>query len=164
TAAATPSVARSVRVLSSAWYSKERSPGSSPPKTIGGWSSPRTLRARPATIVPHGTCATSPPIFSLRGVARITISSVQYITNSNASKSGMDDEGVDVDTPVASDTRYMREVNTAAVLTELRRSTGTSVTELARATGLSRQAVTRSISGLEQGGLVELLAPQRPGK
>lgn len=76
----------------------------------------------------------------------------------------MDDEGVDVDTPVASDTRYMREVNTAAVLTELRRSTGTSVTELARATGLSRQAVTRSISELEQGGLVELLAPQRPGK
>ena len=71
---------------------------------------------------------------------------------------------MDVDTPVASDTRYMREVNTAAVLTELRRCTGTSVTELARATGLSRQAVTRSVSGLEQGGLVELLAPQRPGK
>ncbi|GHD29879.1 hypothetical protein GCM10007147_31190 [Nocardiopsis kunsanensis] len=69
-----------------------------------------------------------------------------------------------MDTPVASGTRYMREVNTAAVLTQLRRCTGTSVTELARATGLSRQAVTRSISGLEQDGLVELLAPQRPGR
>lgn len=66
-------------------------------------------------------------------------------------------------TPVASDTRYMREVNAAAVLTELRRTTGASVPELARATGLSRQAVTRAVSGLEKDGLVELLAPQRPG-
>lgn len=69
-----------------------------------------------------------------------------------------------MDTPVASGTRYMREVNAAAVLAQLRRTTRTSVTELARATGLSRQAVTRSLSGLEQDGLAELLAPQRPGR
>ncbi len=67
-------------------------------------------------------------------------------------------------TPVASNTRYMRKVNAAAVLTELRRAKGkgVSVPELAHATGLSRQAVTRALSGLEKDGLVELLAPQRP--
>lgn len=65
--------------------------------------------------------------------------------------------------PVAAGTRYMREVNTAAVLTLLRTVEHTSAPELARQAGLSRQAVSRSLSDLGEAGLVEFLAPVRSG-
>ncbi|WP_307851244.1 ROK family transcriptional regulator [Nocardiopsis sp. MG754419] len=65
--------------------------------------------------------------------------------------------------PVAAGTRYMREVNTTAVLTGLRGVEHSSAPELARETGLSRQAVSRSLSVLAEAGLVEFLAPLRRG-
>lgn len=63
--------------------------------------------------------------------------------------------------PVAADTRLMREINATAVLTELRQVDHTSVPALAKATGLSRQAITRSLTTLEETGLVQLLEPAR---
>lgn len=68
-----------------------------------------------------------------------------------------------MDVPVAAGTRYMREVNTTAVLTLLRAVEHTSAPELARRAGLSRQAVSRSLSDLGEAGLVEFLAPVRSG-
>lgn len=68
-----------------------------------------------------------------------------------------------MDVPVAAGTRYMREVNTTAVLTLLRAADHTSAPELARQAGLSRQAVSRSLSDLREAGLVEFLAPMRSG-
>jgi predicted NBD/HSP70 family sugar kinase len=62
---------------------------------------------------------------------------------------------------VAVDTQFIREINSAAILQRLRAAGSASVTELAKATGLSRQAVTRSLTALNQVGLVELLAPDR---
>lgn len=68
-----------------------------------------------------------------------------------------------MDVPVAAGTRYMREVNTTAVLTLLRAVEHTSAPELARRTGLSRQAVSRALADLGEAGLVEFLAPVRSG-
>lgn len=65
------------------------------------------------------------------------------------------------DSPVAADLHFIREVNTAAILDRLREQEPMSVAELAAATGLSRQAVTRALTGLQDLGLVELLAPDR---
>ncbi|GAA2453965.1 ROK family transcriptional regulator [Actinomadura vinacea] len=56
---------------------------------------------------------------------------------------------------VAADTRFMREVNAAAVLRRLRSEPSMSVSALAKAVGLSRQAVTRSLNALAEEGLVE---------
>lgn len=86
---------------------------------------------------------------------------VRYIPNSPTGKGGKGRGHVDV--PVAAGTRYMREVNTTAVLTLLRTVEHTSAPELARRTGLSRQAVSRSLSDLSEAGLVEFLAPMRSG-
>jgi predicted NBD/HSP70 family sugar kinase len=63
--------------------------------------------------------------------------------------------------PVAVRTRYMQELNAAAVLAAVRADSPTSVSGLAQTTGLSRQAVTRSLNLLEQSGMVELLEPDR---
>ena len=68
-----------------------------------------------------------------------------------------------MDVPVAAGTRYMREVNTTAVLTLLRAVEHSSAPELARRTGLSRQAVSRALTDLGEAGLVEFLAPVRSG-
>jgi predicted NBD/HSP70 family sugar kinase len=62
---------------------------------------------------------------------------------------------------VAVDTKFMLEVNAAAVLTRLRHEGRASVSSLAKDTGLSRQAVTRSLVVLEKSGLVEISAPDR---
>lgn len=64
-------------------------------------------------------------------------------------------------TPVAVGTQFMREVNSSAILERLRAETTLSVSALAEATGLSRQAVSRSLNGLEDAGLIEFLAPDR---
>lgn len=56
---------------------------------------------------------------------------------------------------VAVGTRFMREVNAAAVLRKLRAEASMSVSALAKAVGLSRQAVTRSLNALAAEGLVE---------
>lgn len=69
-----------------------------------------------------------------------------------------------MDTPVAADLRFMREVNATAVLQHLRHQVRMSVSELAEATGLSRQAVTRSLAELQDAGLIEYLAPERPAR
>ena len=65
------------------------------------------------------------------------------------------------DLPVAVNLRFMREVNTAAVLTSLRELDPVSVGGLAESTGLSRQAVARVLDELQRSGLVELLPPDR---
>lgn len=65
------------------------------------------------------------------------------------------------DVPVAVNLRFMREVNTAAVLTSLREFDPVSVGALAESTGLSRQAVARVLDELQSNGLVELLPPDR---
>jgi predicted NBD/HSP70 family sugar kinase len=62
---------------------------------------------------------------------------------------------------VAVGTKFMLEVNAAAILTRLRAAHRASVSFLAKETGLSRQAVTRSVAVLESMGLVELSAPDR---
>ena len=67
-------------------------------------------------------------------------------------------------TPVAADLRFMREINSTAVLARLRQHERMSVAELAKATGLSRQAVTRSLAELQDAGLVEYQAPQRDAR
>ena len=63
--------------------------------------------------------------------------------------------------PVAVNLRFMREVNTTAVLTSLREVSPVSVGTLAETTGLSRQAVARVLDELQSNGLVELLPPDR---
>lgn len=63
--------------------------------------------------------------------------------------------------PVAVNLRFMREVNTAAVLTSLRELDQVSVGGLAESTGLSRQAVARVLDELQNDGLVEVLPPDR---
>lgn len=68
------------------------------------------------------------------------------------------------DPPVAVTLRFMREVNTMAVLARLRENESLIVSEIARATGLSRQAVTRVLDELQSQGLVEYLAPVRPSR
>lgn len=68
------------------------------------------------------------------------------------------------DALVAADLRFMREVNTTAVLAQLRERDKVSVTELAGATGLSRQAVTRVLGELQDVGLVTVLPPERSGQ
>lgn len=65
------------------------------------------------------------------------------------------------DLPVAVNLRFMREVNTTAVLTTLREVDLVSVGVLADTTGLSRQAVARVLEELQSNGLVELLPPDR---
>lgn len=65
------------------------------------------------------------------------------------------------DLPVAVNLRFMREVNTAAVLTSLRELDPVSVGGLAESTGLSRQAVARVLDELQRSGLVEVLPPDR---
>ena len=65
------------------------------------------------------------------------------------------------DLPVAVNLRFMREVNTTAVLTSLREFDPVSVGGLAESTGLSRQAVARVLEELSSNGLVELLPPDR---
>lgn len=65
------------------------------------------------------------------------------------------------DLPVAVNLRFMREVNTAAVLTSLRELDPVSVGGLAESTGLSRQAVARVLNELQRSGLVEVLPPDR---
>ncbi|HVQ92921.1 MAG TPA: ROK family transcriptional regulator [Mycobacteriales bacterium] len=62
---------------------------------------------------------------------------------------------------VAVGTKFMLEVNAAAILTQLRATSQASVSSLASQTGLSRQAVSRSLAVLESMGLVEISAPQR---
>lgn len=66
-----------------------------------------------------------------------------------------------MDALVATDTQFMRDVNSAAILSKLRVETRASVSALASATGLSRQAVTRSLHMLEVEGVVEFSAPDR---
>ncbi|MFF5289597.1 ROK family transcriptional regulator [Paractinoplanes globisporus] len=66
-----------------------------------------------------------------------------------------------METEVAVGTKFMLEVNAAAILRRLRDARRASVSELAKQTGLSRQAVTRSLSVLESTGLVEISAPDR---
>lgn len=66
-----------------------------------------------------------------------------------------------MDATVAADNRFMREVNSAAILDVLRTTTSVSVAELAKSTGLSRQAVTRSLTAMQDAGLVEFLVAQR---
>jgi predicted NBD/HSP70 family sugar kinase len=56
---------------------------------------------------------------------------------------------------VAAGTQFMRELNAAAILRQLRTETSMSVSALAKAVGLSRQAVTRSLNALAAEGLVE---------
>ncbi|MEO3763792.1 ROK family transcriptional regulator [Streptomyces sp. B5E4] len=56
---------------------------------------------------------------------------------------------------VAAGTRFMREVNAAAILRQLRTEPSMSVSALAKAVGLSRQAVSRSLNALVDEGLVE---------
>ncbi|WP_147918776.1 ROK family transcriptional regulator [Ruania zhangjianzhongii] len=65
------------------------------------------------------------------------------------------------DLPVAVNLRFMREVNTAAVLTSLRELDPVSVGGLAESTGLSRQAVARVLDELQNDGLAEVLPPDR---
>lgn len=73
-----------------------------------------------------------------------------------------DREGaVGMNTTVAADNRFMREVNSAAILDALRVTDSASVSQLANGTGLSRQAVTRSLSVLQDAGLVEFLDAER---
>ena len=67
------------------------------------------------------------------------------------------------DIPVAVTSRFMREVNTTAVLAHLREVERASVSGLAAATGLSRQAVARVLDELHSIGLVETLPPERTG-
>lgn len=66
-----------------------------------------------------------------------------------------------VDSPVAVNTSFMREVNSAAILASLRSQSSVSIAALARATSLSRQAVRRSLDVMAQRGLVEFLPPDR---
>lgn len=66
-----------------------------------------------------------------------------------------------MNTTVAADNRFMREVNSAAILDALRETDSASVSQLAQGTGLSRQAVTRSLSVLQGAGLVEFLDAER---
>lgn len=68
-----------------------------------------------------------------------------------------------VSTPVASDTGFVRQANSAAVLIQLRWMTSTSVPAFARTTGPSRRALTSSTAGLQEAGLVDFLAPERSG-
>ncbi|WP_277050458.1 ROK family transcriptional regulator [Ruania albidiflava] len=67
------------------------------------------------------------------------------------------------DIPVAVTSRFMREVNTTAVLAHLREVERASVSGLAAATGLSRQAVARVLDELDSIGLVQTLPPERTG-
>lgn len=62
---------------------------------------------------------------------------------------------------VTDTTRFVRDVNSAAILAKLRKESPTSVSALASATGLSRQAVTRSLHKLEVDGVIEFAAPDR---
>lgn len=62
---------------------------------------------------------------------------------------------------VAVGTQFMREINAAAILRQLRAETSMSVSALAEAVGLSRQAVTRSLNALVSEGLVEFGALDR---
>lgn len=62
---------------------------------------------------------------------------------------------------VAVGTKFMLEVNAAAILSRVRAARRTSVSSLAKETGLSRQAITRSLSVLESMGMVEMTAPDR---
>ncbi|AYY15290.1 ROK family transcriptional regulator [Actinobacteria bacterium YIM 96077] len=55
----------------------------------------------------------------------------------------------------------MRELNSSAILRQLRAETSMSVSALAKAVGLSRQAVTRSLNALESEGLIEFEGPDR---
>jgi predicted NBD/HSP70 family sugar kinase len=66
-----------------------------------------------------------------------------------------------MDTLVAVGTQFMREVNSAAILRQLRGEPSLSVSALAEAVGLSRQAVSRSLAALAAEGLVEFGAPDR---
>lgn len=65
------------------------------------------------------------------------------------------------DEPVAVTLRFMREVNTMALLACLRQHDQVSVAHLADATGISRQAVTRALRELRTNGLVDYLPPAR---
>lgn len=60
---------------------------------------------------------------------------------------------------VASDTQFMRGINAAAILRELRWAEATPVAAIARSLGLSRQAVTRSLQSLNAAGFVSFSSP-----
>lgn len=60
---------------------------------------------------------------------------------------------------VAVDTQFMRGINSSAVLSVLRDADQLSVSEISDRTGLSRQAVTRSLAGLEASDLIRFRAP-----
>ncbi len=62
---------------------------------------------------------------------------------------------------VAVGTKFMQEVNSAAILAQLRAAGRISVSSLAQRTGLSRQAVTRSLTVLESAGYAEITGPDR---
>lgn len=62
---------------------------------------------------------------------------------------------------VAVGTRFMQEVNSAAILAQLRSAGRISVSALAQRTGLSRQAVSRSLALLESAGYAEITGPDR---
>lgn len=62
---------------------------------------------------------------------------------------------------VAVGTKFMQEVNSAAILAQLRSAGRISVSSLAQRTGLSRQAVTRSLTLLESAGYAEITGPDR---
>ena len=61
---------------------------------------------------------------------------------------------------VAIDTQFMREVNSAAILSKLRAEETMTVAALASAVGLSRQAVTRSLKILQEAGFVDFVTPE----
>jgi predicted NBD/HSP70 family sugar kinase len=62
---------------------------------------------------------------------------------------------------VAVGTKFMQEVNSAAILAQLRAAGRISVSALAQRTGLSRQAVSRSLTLLESAGYAEITGPDR---
>lgn len=62
---------------------------------------------------------------------------------------------------VAVGTKFMQEVNSAAILAQLRSAGRMSVSALAQSTGLSRQAVSRSLHVLEGAGYAEISGPDR---
>lgn len=66
-----------------------------------------------------------------------------------------------VNQTVAAGTKFMLEMNAAAILTRLRTARRASVSFLAKETGLSRQAVSRSLAVLQAMGLAEISAPDR---
>ena len=62
---------------------------------------------------------------------------------------------------VAVESKFMLEVNAAAILDQLRAARRASVSTLAKQTGLSRQAVSRSLEVLQSMDLVEISMPDR---